>query len=195
MHDARLGEHGPELHRHHQCRRERQLHHCHVNQTSGTVPITVTFAGDAYYRPASASGTETTAAPPSGGGGFVIGDVSAGVQPTARHGTGELLGLADLEDQPVQRRQQCAGVHEGIHRQRPRASASAARHWTSDPGNSSNPPATIPDNMVVVVASSIPKSGSTESGNIEHLVVVSVAPGYGPAPGHDGCGNIIATLC
>jgi hypothetical protein len=49
--------------------------------------------------------------------------------------------------------------------------------------------------MVVVVASSILKSGSTEYGNIEHLVVVSVAPGYGPAPGHDGYGSIVATLC
>ena len=67
--------------------------------------------------------------------------------------------------------------------------------WTSDPGNSSDPPSTIPVNMVVVVASSITKSGSTESGNIKHLVVVSVAAGYGPAPGHDGYGNIIATIC
>ena len=67
--------------------------------------------------------------------------------------------------------------------------------WTSDPGNSSNPPSTIPVNMVVVVASSITQSGSTKSGNIEHLVIVSRAAGYGPAPGHDGYGNIIATIC
>jgi hypothetical protein len=26
-------------------------------------------------------------------------------------------------------------------------------------------------------------------------VVVSVSPGYGPNPGHDGYGNIIATIC
>jgi hypothetical protein len=50
-------------------------------------------------------------------------------------------------------------------------------------------------NMVVVVSSAINQSGSTESGNIKHLVVVSVAAGYGPAPGHDGYGKIIATLC
>jgi hypothetical protein len=49
--------------------------------------------------------------------------------------------------------------------------------------------------MVVVVASAIYQSGSTEYGNIEHLVVVHVAPGYGPAPGHQGYGTIIATLC
>ena len=67
--------------------------------------------------------------------------------------------------------------------------------WTSDPGNSSDPPATIPVNMVVVVASAINKSGSTEYGNIEHLVVVHVAPGYEDDPGHDGYGQIVATLC
>ncbi len=67
--------------------------------------------------------------------------------------------------------------------------------WTSDPGDSSHPPSTIPEYMVVVVSSWINQSGSTESGNIEHLVVVSVAPGYGPAPGHDGYGKIIATIC
>jgi hypothetical protein len=49
--------------------------------------------------------------------------------------------------------------------------------------------------MLVVVASSIQQSGSTEYGNIKHIVVVSVAAGYGPAPGHDGYGNIVATLC
>jgi hypothetical protein len=46
-----------------------------------------------------------------------------------------------------------------------------------------------------VVASAINQSGSTESGNIKHLVVVHVSPGYGPSPGHDGYGQIIATLC
>ena len=48
-----------------------------VNQTAGTVPITVVFGGDAYYRPASAAGNETTASAPSSGG-FVVGDVTAG---------------------------------------------------------------------------------------------------------------------
>jgi hypothetical protein len=67
--------------------------------------------------------------------------------------------------------------------------------WTSNPGNSSNPPSTVPVNMVVVVASAINASGSTIYGNIKHLVIVHVAPGYGPAPGHDGYGQIIGTIC
>ena len=51
-----------------------------VNQTAGSVPIAVTFAGDAYYRSASASGIETTAAE-ADAGAFVVGDVSAGTLP------------------------------------------------------------------------------------------------------------------
>ena len=68
-------------------------------------------------------------------------------------------------------------------------------NWTSDPGNSSHPPSTIPVNMLVVVSSTITQSGSTEKGDIKHLVVVSVQPGYAGNPGHDGWGNIIATIC
>jgi hypothetical protein len=49
--------------------------------------------------------------------------------------------------------------------------------------------------MVVIVGSTINQSGSTEYGDIKHLVVVHTQPGYGPAPGHDGWGQIIATIC
>ena len=164
-----------------------------VNQTAGTVPISVAFAGDAYYQPASASGTETTAAPPSGGGGFVVGDVSAGL-PTPINGTTVNFWGAQLW-----KTNQFTGVNnapasmKGYIDNVP--NYACGQGWTSDPGNSSHPPATIPVNMVVVVASAINKSGSTESGNIKHLVVVSVNPGYGPAPGHDAWGKIIATIC
>jgi hypothetical protein len=151
-----------------------------VNQTAGSVPILVSFAGDAYYRPASASGSETTAAPPSGGGGFVIGDVSAGAPTVGRQ--------VNFWGSQTWKTNQFSGVNnapasmKGYIDNAPSYTCGAA--WTSDPVN-----------MIVVVASSITQSGSTESGNIKHLVVVSTAGGYGPAPGHDGYGKIIATIC
>lgn len=67
--------------------------------------------------------------------------------------------------------------------------------WTSRPGNSSNPPNTVPTNMAVIVSSSITKSGSTISGNIKKIVIVRTNPGYGPAPGKAGTGKVIAVLC
>ena len=97
---------------------------CH--QTAGSAPVSVNFAGDAYYRPAGASGTVTIAG---------IADTrrfrdrrqvsrhAALAHGAVHHGDqrqpGELLGLPAVEDQPVQRREQRAGVHEGLHRQRP----------------------------------------------------------------------------
>jgi hypothetical protein len=67
--------------------------------------------------------------------------------------------------------------------------------WTSRPGNSSNPPATIPQYMAVIVSSSVDKNRSIITGNIKRIVVVQTNPGYGPSPGHSGTGQIVAILC
>ena len=159
-------------------------------QTAGSAPVSVTFAGDSYYRPAGASATVTTAAEPDAGG-FVVGDVSAGA-PT--NGTTVNFWGSQLWKKNV-----FSGVDNAPASMKGyidnAGNYTCGSSWTSDPGNSSHPPSTIPVNMVVVVSSAINQSGSVESGNIKHLVVVHVAPGYGPAPGHDGYGQIIATIC
>jgi hypothetical protein len=49
--------------------------------------------------------------------------------------------------------------------------------------------------MLVVVSSTNTQSGSNEIGNIKHLVVVAVQPGYAGNPGHEGWGKIIGTIC
>ncbi|MGZ8844621.1 MAG: thrombospondin type 3 repeat-containing protein, partial [Pyrinomonadaceae bacterium] len=67
--------------------------------------------------------------------------------------------------------------------------------WTSQPGNSSNPPSTIPQYMAVIVSSSIQKNGSVISGDIKKIIIVKTNPGYGPSPGHAGTGQVVAILC
>ena len=67
--------------------------------------------------------------------------------------------------------------------------------WTSRPGNSSNPPATVPQFMPVIVASSVQKNGSAITGNVSKIVVIETNPGYGPSPGHAGTGRVAAILC
>lgn len=67
--------------------------------------------------------------------------------------------------------------------------------WTSQPGNSSNPPPTVPQFMAVIVSSSVQQNGSVISGDIQKIVVVRTNPGYGPAPGHAGTGTVVAILC
>ena len=67
--------------------------------------------------------------------------------------------------------------------------------WTSNPGNSSGPPSSVPSYITVIVASSITKSGPTISGNIPEMVIVQTDPGYGPNPGHAGTGTVVAVFC
>jgi hypothetical protein len=176
-----------------------------VNQTAGTVPLTVTFGGNSFYQSSSTSVTETTASfpnngggvvaggpnPTPSGGGFVVGDISAG-KPTI----GNTVNFWGSQTWTTNK---FSGVNNAPASMKGwidnAANYKCGATWTSDPGNSSNPPSIIPVNMVVVVGSTINQNSSTEYGNMVHLVVVSVDPGYGPAPGHRGWGQIIGTLC
>jgi hypothetical protein len=68
--------------------------------------------------------------------------------------------------------------------------------WSTDPGNSTPPPAgPLPAYMGVIVTSSYSKSGSTISGDIVHIVVVRTNPGYAPNPGHAGTGTVVGQVC
>lgn len=67
--------------------------------------------------------------------------------------------------------------------------------WSTRPGNSSKPPSSIPPYMAVVVSSTITKNGSTIAGDVVAEVIVKTDPGYGPNPGHDGTGTIVAIRC
>jgi PKD repeat protein len=69
-------------------------------------------------------------------------------------------------------------------------------NWSSDPGNSSSPPAgPLPDFMAVIVSSSITQSGSDISGDTAHIVIVQTNGGYAPSPGHAGTGTVVAVVC
>ena len=67
--------------------------------------------------------------------------------------------------------------------------------WTTNTGNSSGPPATVPEYMEVIGASKITQSGSTISGNAPEVVIVKTNPGYLPNPGHKGTGKLMAIVC
>ncbi|HEY4272516.1 MAG TPA: hypothetical protein VGM65_10960 [Candidatus Udaeobacter sp.] len=67
--------------------------------------------------------------------------------------------------------------------------------WLSDPGNSCNPPDSVPAYITAMAASSITKSGSLIFGNSRKLVIIKTNPGYGPAPGHTGTGTVTAVIC
>jgi hypothetical protein len=75
------------------------------------------------------------------------------------------------------------------------ATPTCGQDWTTDPGNSSHPPATIPDTIPVIVSSSISKSGPVISGDASEVVLVQVDPGYAGDPGHPGTGTVLSVVC
>jgi hypothetical protein len=73
---------------------------------------------------------------------------------------------------------------------------SCGASWTTDPGNSSEPPqGPLPGLIEVIVSSEITKSGRTISGDTSKVVLVQTEIGYGPDPGHPGTGTVVAVLC
>src|SRR5690242_13619597 len=64
--------------------------------------------------------------------------------------------------------------------------------WTTDPGNSSDPPdGPLPPVIEAISASSITKKGRVISGNIVSVVLIATDLGYRPNPGHAGTGTIV----
>jgi hypothetical protein len=73
--------------------------------------------------------------------------------------------------------------------------ATCGQTWTTRPGNSSDPPATLPGTINVIVSSQIDKSGPVISGDVKEIVQVAVDPGYAGNPGHPGTGTIVGYVC
>ncbi len=67
--------------------------------------------------------------------------------------------------------------------------------WESRPGNSSNPPATIPDDVAIIVTDTVLKVGPNISGTIKQILLVHHDGAYGPNPGHRGSGPVTKIIC
>lgn len=68
--------------------------------------------------------------------------------------------------------------------------------WSTDPGNSSDPPAgPLPETIEGIVASHITKAGHTISGDTAEVVLIATNAGYQGNPGHAGTGTVLAVLC
>jgi hypothetical protein len=53
----------------------------------------------------------------------------------------------------------------------------------------------VPQYIVVLVSSSVNKSGSVFSGNTRQMVVVRTDSGYAANPGHTGTGTVVSVSC
>jgi hypothetical protein len=165
---------------------------------SYTVNGTHTYAGTGYFTvkvhivddggsTADASSTVLIFGTPSGGN-FVIGDKNAAVGTSvtfwgaqwSKHNTlsggSAPASFKGFEDSP--------------------AAPGCAVSWTTDPGNSTPPPAgPLPAYMAVIVSRSITQSGPSIGGNNVHIVVVRTDSGYAPNPGNAGTGTVVGGVC
>jgi FtsP/CotA-like multicopper oxidase with cupredoxin domain len=168
---------------------------CTIAVSSGlgtSIPITATFAGDAFYLASSDADTAIVFAFPTEGA-FVVGNTSA-----ASGGVVEWWGHSwsannVLSGGPSPAAFKGFGLDVTLPTSTPPAVCGVP--WTTGPGNSPAPPGTVPAYMGVLVSSGAAKSGSTIAGNTTSIVVVAVDPGYGANPGHPGRGTVIATYC
>ncbi len=162
----------------------------------GSEPLLASFAGDAYYLPSSdTSKTATVFAFPSRGA-FVLGDITAATAGSSTvtwwsDGWWSLNslsgGTAPLSFKGF------AGTVSTLPTTSPADSCGTT--FRTGPGNSPPPTSGVPEYMGVLVSGSVTKSGSAINGTWAKIVVVHVAPGYSPSPGHPGTGTIVATFC
>lgn len=163
---------------------------CTVPGTTPLGPTTTkaSFAGNEFYLASASSSTSALLfAFAPGGGAFVVGDRSAAGAVTFWGSQWAKTNSLSGGSAP--------SAFKGFALKVP-SPARCGSTWTTDPGNSSPPPAApLPAYMGVIVTSSTGKSGPAISGNIAHIVVVKTNPGYGPNPGHAGTGTVVATVC
>jgi hypothetical protein len=157
-----------------------------VNQPLGANTVAANFLGDAFYLPSAAAAAVVSFAFPTRGD-FVVGDGSA-------TGAVEFWG-----DDWARVNQLSGGAAPNSFKgfaAGTTAPPACGTTWTSAPGNSSNPPdPSLPSFMGVIVSTAVNKSGSTTSGNVFKIVVVTTSPDYEGNPGHHGTGTVVATFC
>jgi Bacterial Ig-like domain (group 3)/Lamin Tail Domain len=149
----------------------------------GTHSLTATYSGDANFTAStSAAVSELIYTGAGGGGSFVIGDLDAVVGKQVTFWSSQWDKVNHLSGGSA------PSSFSGY------ANAVDGATWTSDSGNSSAPPSTVPAYMAVIAASSITKNGATIQGNAPLIVIVKTDPGYQPNGGHDGTGTVVAML-
>jgi hypothetical protein len=159
-----------------------------TNQPLGPGVVTAAFAGDTFYKPATASAA-TLLFQFLGSGAFVVGDQSAAVGNAVTFWGAQWWKLNSLSGGAAPA--SFKGFADSVTTSPP----ACGDTWMTAPGNSSAPPDSVPSYMGVIVAHSIGKSGPRISGDTPSLIVVKTDPGYAPNPGHAGTGTVIATIC
>jgi hypothetical protein len=161
----------------------------------GPETVGASFAGDAYYKSASTTGTAVVFAFPSKGA-FTLGDktvASAGSSTVTWWGS-DWSSVNSLSGGAAP--SAFKGFDSSVTTLPTTTPVTLCGTKFASTGGDSPPPASgVPSYMGVLVASSVKKSGSTINGQFAQIVVVKTNPGYGPTPADNGTGTIVAKYC
>jgi hypothetical protein len=156
-----------------------------VNQPLGPNSVTANFAGDGFYLPSSATEPVILFAFLAQGS-MIVGNLNAAPGTAVEFWGAQWAKVNSLSGGSA------PNAFKGFASTAPQ---SCGGGWSSDPGNSSGPPASLPSYMGVIASSSVSQSGSAISGNVPGIIVVKTNSGYGPSPGHAGTGMVVAVFC
>jgi hypothetical protein len=170
----------------------------HTYSSTGLFTITTTITDDGGATDTTSCKVFIGAFPTGNGATFVVGDLEAtgpGAQLTwwssqwakinqmsGGPAPASMKGFSGFEDMP-------------LPSPLPPLNALCGMTWTTDTGNATPPPQTVPDDMFVIVSSHITQNGSVISGDIKELILVHNNPGYAPDPGHTGTGTEVILAC
>jgi hypothetical protein len=159
----------------------------HTYATTGEFEVTVKIVDDGGSKAEAKSKILIFAT--TAGGNFVIGDRDAAIGTAVTFWGAQWWKLNSLT----------GGVAPAAFKgfaNTPSTAPTCGTNWSTDPGNSSGPPAApLPGFIAVIVSSHVSKSGATISGDTPEVVVVKTNPGYAPNPGHAGMGTVVAKVC
>jgi hypothetical protein len=158
----------------------------HVYSTTGKFNI-ITTVNDA-----GGAATSTTCSPliyafPSGTGAFAIGDKNSAKGTEVTFWGGQWSKLNALSGGSAPSDFNGFGQTSGM--------PACGVIWDTTAGNSTPAANRLPAYMGVIVTSSVTQSGSIDSGNAVHVVIVRTKPGYQSDSGHQGTGTVVAQVC
>jgi hypothetical protein len=157
-----------------------------VSQPLGPGSVKAVFAQDAYYLASSDSASTIVYAFPSRGA-FAVGDRSAAPGASVTFFGAQWNSANSLSGGAA------PNAFKGFATA-PGSPPSCGGSFTTDPGNSGSPPASVPSYMGTLVTSKVTKSGSNILGTVTRIVVVKTSS-YEPSPGAGGKGTIVAVVC
>jgi hypothetical protein len=158
-----------------------------VTTAQGSQAVSASFAGDPYYLPSSDTSKKVIIFAFPSRGIFVLGNQSATGAVTFWGAQWAKVNSLSGGSAP--------SSFKGFADATQTTPPACGTTWSSSPGNSSSPVASLPAYMGTAVTTAVAKKGNNIGGTITHIVVVATAPGYAANPGHAGTGQVIATYC